>query len=36
MNDAAGAPVRFDTLRTASGHAFGRATLDAPATLNAL
>lgn len=48
MNDAAGAPARsaqaavatspmlFDTLRTASGHAFGRATLNAPATLNAL
>src|SRR5581483_11717820 len=29
-------PVLFDTLRTASGHAFGRATLNAPAALNAL
>jgi len=29
-------PVLFDTLRTASGHAFGRATLNAPPTLNAL
>lgn len=43
MNDAADAsaaqrtqPVLFDTLRTASGHSFGRATLNAPATLNAL
>src|SRR5205823_13398955 len=32
MEDA----VLFDTLRTASGHAFGRATLNAPAALNAL
>jgi enoyl-CoA hydratase/carnithine racemase len=32
MEDA----ILFDTLRTASGHAFGRATLNAPATLNAL
>lgn len=30
------APVLFDTLRTASGHVFGRATLNAPASLNAL
>ena len=29
-------PILFDTLRTASGHAFGRATLNAPAVLNAL
>lgn len=29
-------PVLFDTLRTASRHAFGRATLNAPAVLNAL
>lgn len=29
-------PIRFETLRTASGHTFGRATLDAPAVLNAL
>src|SRR5215217_5338238 len=29
-------PIRFDTLRTASGHTFGRATLHAPAVLNAL
>ena len=28
--------VAFETLATASGHAFGRATLDAPASLNAL
>src|SRR5207244_3040413 len=32
MNDS----VLFDTLRTVSGHAFGRATLNAPAVLNAL
>jgi len=32
MEDA----VLFDTLGTASGHAFGRATLNAPAVLNAL
>ena len=32
MEDA----VLFATLRTASGHAFGRATLNAPAVLNAL
>jgi enoyl-CoA hydratase/carnithine racemase len=30
------APVLFDTLPTASGHLFGRATLNAPASLNAL
>ena len=30
------APVRFETLPTASGHAWGRATLNAPANLNAL
>lgn len=30
------APVLFDTLATASGHLFGRATLNAPASLNAL
>ncbi|MGQ9724524.1 MAG: enoyl-CoA hydratase/isomerase family protein [Tepidimonas sp.] len=29
-------PVLFDTLPTASGHRFGRATLNAPARLNAL
>lgn len=29
-------PVLFSTLRTASGHNFGRATLNAPASLNAL
>jgi enoyl-CoA hydratase/carnithine racemase len=28
--------VLFDTVRTASGHVFGRATLNAPADLNAL
>jgi len=28
--------VSFSTLRTASGHVFGRATLQSPATLNAL
>ena len=39
MAEAAGLrsdPVRFDTIATASGHRFGRATLDAPASLNAL
>ena len=48
MNDAAGVPaaaahavpaappVLFDRLLTASGHAFGHATLNAPATLNSL
>lgn len=37
MADGGGAAgVRFATIATASGHAFGRATLDAPATLNAL
>ena len=30
------APVLFGTLRTASGHLFGRATLNVPASLNAL
>jgi enoyl-CoA hydratase/carnithine racemase len=30
------APVLFDTMATASGHVFGRATLNAPASLNAL
>lgn len=30
------APVLFDTLATASGHRFGRATLNTPASLNAL
>ncbi len=30
------APVLFDTFATASGHRFGRATLNAPASLNAL
>src|SRR5690606_15892346 len=29
-------PVLFDTLTTASGHRFGRATLNTPASLNAL
>lgn len=29
-------PVLFDTLTTASGHRFGRATLNVPASLNAL
>jgi len=29
-------PVLFDTIPTASGHRFGRATLNAPASLNAL
>jgi len=29
-------PVLFETLHTASGHTFGRATLNAPAILNAL
>ena len=32
MND----PVLFSTITTASGHVFGRATLNAPASLNAL
>ena len=32
MND----PVLFSTIATASGHQFGRATLNAPASLNAL
>ena len=36
MREGTDAPVLFDTLRTASGHAFGRATLNAPAILNAL
>lgn len=40
MSDGAGPggaqPVLFGTLRTASGHAFGQATLNAPGTLNAL
>jgi enoyl-CoA hydratase/carnithine racemase len=37
MTDAAtSAPVLFDTIATASGHAFGRATLNNPAILNAL
>jgi enoyl-CoA hydratase/carnithine racemase len=30
------APVTFSTLATASGHVFGRATLNAPGSLNAL
>lgn len=30
------APVLFDTIATSSGHRFGRATLNAPASLNAL
>ena len=30
------APVTFSTIPTASGHVFGRATLNAPASLNAL
>ena len=30
------APVTFTTIPTASGHVFGRATLNAPASLNAL
>lgn len=29
-------PILFDTIATASGHRFGRATLNAPASLNAL
>ncbi|MGB3072521.1 MAG: enoyl-CoA hydratase/isomerase family protein [Ottowia sp.] len=29
-------PVLFETLQTASGHRFGRATLNAPASLNSL
>src|SRR3954452_13846225 len=29
-------PILFDTIRTASGHTFGRATLNNPAVLNAL
>ena len=29
-------PVVFETVPTASGHLFGRATLNAPASLNAL
>ena len=29
-------PVLFETLRTASGHAFGRATLNAPTSLNSV
>lgn len=33
---APAAPVLLGTLRTASGHLFGRATLNAPASLNAL
>jgi enoyl-CoA hydratase/carnithine racemase len=33
---APAAPVILGTLRTASGHLFGRATLNAPASLNAL
>ncbi|MBV8158574.1 MAG: enoyl-CoA hydratase/isomerase family protein [Dyella sp.] len=38
MNDALNrdAPVLLGTLQTASGHLFGRITLDAPDTLNAL
>jgi len=37
MNDqAASQPVLFETLQTASGHRFGRATLNVPASLNAL
>ena len=36
MSEAMDAPVLFDTLQTASGHAFGRATLNTPAVLNAL
>ena len=34
--DATSAPVMFRTLVTASGHRFGHATLNAPASLNAL
>lgn len=30
------APILFDTIQTASGHRFGRATLNVPASLNAL
>lgn len=36
MSESMEAPVLFDTMRTASGHQFGRATLNAPAVLNAL
>jgi len=35
-NERVEAPVLFDTIRTASRHQFGRATLNAPAVLNAL
>ena len=35
-HDVETAPIRFGTLPTASGHAWGRATLNAPANLNAL
>lgn len=33
---AVNAPVLFDTIQTSSGHVFGRATLNATASLNAL
>jgi len=36
MSPAAPPSVLFDTVATASGHLFGRATLNAPASLNAL
>ena len=36
MPDPSSAPVLFDTYETASGHRRGRATLNAPASLNAL
>ena len=36
MAETAASPVLFETVCTASGHAFGRASLNAPASLNAL
>jgi enoyl-CoA hydratase/carnithine racemase len=36
LSEEIAGPILFDTIRTASGHAFGRATLNAPAVLNAL
>ncbi|MDO5290415.1 MAG: enoyl-CoA hydratase/isomerase family protein [Pseudomonadota bacterium] len=36
MNAPATAPVLFETITTASGHTWGRATLNSPASLNAL
>lgn len=36
MQPAVNQPVLFETLQTASGHRFGRATLNSPANLNSL